>query len=80
MQHMLLFFRNKNQKIIALSAAAELSTTDIEKLQWLFDDASLIDEKELSGYFIGPRKEMLTPWSTNAVEITQNMGIANIIR
>src|SRR5690606_30832661 len=31
-------------------------------------------------YFIGPRAAMVTPWSTNAVEITQNMGIVGIIR
>jgi phosphoribosylformylglycinamidine synthase len=29
---------------------------------------------------VGPRKEMITPWSTNAVEITQNMGIEGIVR
>ncbi|MGB4415967.1 MAG: phosphoribosylformylglycinamidine synthase, partial [Paludibacter sp.] len=27
-----------------------------------------------------PRREMITPWSTNAVEITQNMGINGISR
>ena len=34
----------------------------------------------IEGAFIGPRKEMITPWSTNAVEITQNMGITGIKR
>ena len=40
----------------------------------------LIRKDKLKGTFIGPRKEMITPWSTNAVEITQNMGIGNIKR
>ncbi|MGG7036198.1 MAG: phosphoribosylformylglycinamidine synthase, partial [Flavobacterium sp.] len=31
-------------------------------------------------FFVGPRAAMVTPWSTNAVEITQNMGISGIIR
>src|SRR5690606_14215389 len=31
-------------------------------------------------YYVGPRAAMVTPWSTNAVEITQNMGIQGIIR
>jgi phosphoribosylformylglycinamidine synthase len=31
-------------------------------------------------FFVGPRAAMITPWSTNAVEITQNMGIKDIIR
>ena len=30
--------------------------------------------------FVGPRREMITPWSTNAVEITQNMGLPGIRR
>jgi len=53
---------------------------DIEKLNWLFGDAECIAEPALQGTFVGPRKEMITPWSTNAVEITQNMGISGIIR
>jgi phosphoribosylformylglycinamidine synthase len=47
---------------------------------WLFDNAQLLNEANLKGFFIGPRKEMITPWSTNAVEITQNMGISSIER
>ncbi len=77
---MLLFFQNKNNQIIALETTTVLDADNISKLEWLFDNASLVDEKDLSGYFIGPRKEMLTPWSTNAVEITQNMGLSNIVR
>jgi len=53
---------------------------DLEKLIWLFGGAKFINEKTIKGHFIGPRKEMVTPWSTNAVEITQNMGISGIIR
>lgn len=53
---------------------------DIEALHWLLGDARLIEGQSLSGIFLGPRKEMVTPWSTNAVEITQNMGIKGIVR
>ncbi len=58
----------------------ELSALDIEKLVWLFDEASAITGDAVPGIYIGPRKEMITPWSTNAVEITQNMGIQGISR
>ena len=34
----------------------------------------------LEGYFVGPRREMITPWSTNAIEITQNMNLCGISR
>ncbi|MDH5382217.1 MAG: phosphoribosylformylglycinamidine synthase, partial [Cyclobacteriaceae bacterium] len=52
---------------------------NLEKLNWLFGDPEKTYEV-LSGKYIGPRKEMITPWSTNAVEITQNMGITGIVR
>ena len=77
---MILFFETSNKNVIATGSSEKLSDKDIEKLLWLFGNASLIDFEMLSGSFIGPRKEMITPWSTNAVEITQNMGISGISR
>jgi len=76
---MLTFFKNID-KYYAVEHQDPLVSTDIEKLNWLFGDAECIAEPALQGTFVGPRKEMNTPWSTNAVEITQNMGIAGIRR
>ena len=39
-----------------------------------------IEESSIQNSFVGPRAAMITPWSTNAVEITQNMGISGILR
>ena len=58
----------------------KLPHKDIEKLIWLFDKSELAEKESIAGSYIGPRKEMITPWSTNAVEITQNMGISGITR
>ena len=77
---MILFFRSKANAIYGVGLAQPLQKSDIEKLTWLFGEASPLAEKILSGKFIGPRKEMVTPWSTNAVEITQTMGIIGIQR
>lgn len=77
---MILFFRSKANKIYAVGLAQPFQNSDIQKLIWLFGGAEPVDQKVLSGVFIGPRKEMVTPWSTNAVEITQNMGIKGITR
>ncbi|MGC3979107.1 MAG: phosphoribosylformylglycinamidine synthase [Paludibacteraceae bacterium] len=77
---MILFFQNPDKKIFAVQTATALHTEDIQKLIWLFDDAELLDTEIVRQQFIGPRREMITPWSTNAVEITQNMGIKGIIR
>jgi phosphoribosylformylglycinamidine synthase len=77
---MILFFRNNSGDLIALGTNSELLSRDIEKLEWLFGNSVLPGVKNITGTFIGPRKEMITPWSTNAVEITQNMGINGISR
>ena len=77
---MILFFESNTESIIAAGTLEKLSEKDTEKLIWLFNKATLIEKEKLEGTFIGPRKEMITPWSTNAVEITQNMGIEGIKR
>ena len=77
---MIFFFECTSKNLIAVGTADKLSDTDIEKLSWLFGEATLLSKNEVEGIFVGPRKEMITPWSTNAVEITQNMGIAGIRR
>ena len=77
---MIFFFESNSKSIIAAGTSKELSKKDTEKLTWLFSKAALKDQKIIEGVFTGPRKEMITPWSTNAVEITQNMGIKGISR
>ncbi len=77
---MIQFFRTKSNSIIAVHSQIVLSKESISKLDWLFSNPEHIDEESIDGWFVGPRKEMLTPWSTNAVEVTQNMGIEGIIR
>lgn len=77
---MILFFRTPSQSIIATEADHQLNNEEIKELCWLYGDATLVEDNCLSGYFVGPRREMITPWSTNAVEITQNMNLNGISR
>ena len=77
---MIHFFGNESTTVFAIHAQNELSTETISKLNWLFDNAHKIEKSVLTDFFVGPRAAMVTPWSTNAVEITQNMGIEGIIR
>ncbi|MBN2347310.1 MAG: phosphoribosylformylglycinamidine synthase [Bacteroidales bacterium] len=77
---MIIFFRDKSDRIFCVKSINTLSSADINKLCWLFGDAHLVEEDLVEGIFVGPRKEMITPWSTNAVEITQNMSISGIER
>ena len=76
----ILFFETNQNSIIAVSCGKTLSQDDIKALEWLFSDARSLDADRVEGLFIGPRREMITPWSTTAVEITQNMNIEAIGR
>jgi phosphoribosylformylglycinamidine synthase len=77
---MVSFFRSAPNTIYAVGLTSPLQRIDIQKLTWLLGGSALLPDLTLNGLFIGPRKEMVTPWSTNAVEITQTMGIAGITR
>ena len=77
---MILFFRTPTKSVIATEVSQELPPEDIQKLSWLYGEATVENEENLTGCFIGPRREMITPWSTNAVEITQNMGLTGVLR
>ncbi|MBJ6367630.1 phosphoribosylformylglycinamidine synthase [Snuella sedimenti] len=77
---MIHFFGNVTGKVFAVQTTKELSTESISKLNWLFGNQPKIEQASLDAFFVGPRAAMITPWSTNAVEITQNMGISGIIR
>ena len=77
---MVLFFKGESSIYYAIDVKHPLNQVDESKLCWLFGNAEAVHQSILNGYFIGPRREMITPWSTNAVEITQNMGINGINR
>ena len=77
---MIAFFHSPNSKIYAVEISSNLTENHISGLCWLFGNAEKTIDDSVEGQFIGPRKEMITPWSTNAVEITQNMGISNVLR
>ncbi len=77
---MIFFFESQEKSIIAAGTTKALNSEERERLCWLFGNAILIDKEDITGNFVGPRREMITPWSTNAVEITQNMGVSGITR
>ena len=77
---MIRFFQTPQKTVIATEVNHALSEQEIKELNWLYGEATLLDGNHLDGFFIGPRREMVTPWSTNAVEITQNMGLKGISR
>ncbi|MCH7785000.1 MAG: phosphoribosylformylglycinamidine synthase [Bacteroidetes bacterium] len=77
---MIHFFGDVKNIVFTVQSYIPLSNKDIEKLQWLFANQPKIEKSAIADFFVGPRATMITPWSTNAVEITQNMGVIGIIR
>ncbi len=77
---MIQFFENASGIVYAVQTSIPLNTEDVAKLNWLFGNATQIETPSITQNFVGPRAAMITPWSTNAVEITQNMGVNGIIR
>ena len=77
---MAIVFYQKDATVYAVQYQVAENALDVSKLEWLFSGARKVQGEALQGYFIGPRREMITPWSTNAVEITQNMGIEGVVR
>ena len=75
---MISFFRNFGT-VYAVQHTAPLSEEDHKTLGWLFDGATEV-KTPLAGTFIGPRAEMITPWSTNATEIAHTVGIDSVER
>ena len=77
---MISFFKTPSQNIVAVQSHTALSQENISKLNWLFGNAEMLHDTQIDDHFVGPRREMITPWSTCAVEITQNMGVDGITR
>lgn len=77
---MILFFKTPQETIIATEMDHQPGIDETNKLCWLFGGAQRIDAQQLDGFYVGPRREMVTPWSTNAVEITENMNLSGITR
>ena len=77
---MIHFFGNATKNVFAVQASKPLSKDTVTKLSWLFANQPKIELEVLKSSFIGPRAAMITPWSTNAVEICENMGIDGVIR
>ena len=78
---MITFFRQPQRATLYVVESQEaLDPTSLDRLIWLFAGAEPLAERELKGHFVGTRRELVTPWSTNAVEIVRNMNIPGVKR
>ncbi|MCH5177617.1 MAG: phosphoribosylformylglycinamidine synthase [Prevotellaceae bacterium] len=77
---MIHFFRTKQGSVVAVGTDRVLTDDEKQRLCWLMGEAQSLDDTQVEGEFVGPRREMVSPWSTAAVEIAQNMGVAHVQR
>ena len=77
---MICFFGDPKQHLYVVQKELPISEEDQKKLEWLFGGYPLLRKSFVQATLVGPRINMITPWSTNAVEICHNMGINDIIR
>jgi phosphoribosylformylglycinamidine synthase len=62
-----------------VESSEALSAEALKRLGWLLG-AEIATGAEAAAEYIGPRKEMVSPWSTNATDICRNVGIRGIRR
>ena len=77
---MICFFGDPKQHLFVVQKEFPVSEEDQTKLEWLFGGYPLLRKSFVQENLVGPRISMITPWSTNAVEICHNMGLTDIIR
>ncbi|MFN8390663.1 MAG: phosphoribosylformylglycinamidine synthase [Bdellovibrionota bacterium] len=73
-----IFFSGGNS-VYLVQSELPLSQDSLQRLSWALD-AKPVVERSVPGTYIGPRSEMITPWSTNAVDIAGNMGVPGVKR
>ena len=76
---MILFFGDSKSKVFAVETSVKLSTKNLKKISWALN-STFINKNRIEEKFIGPKSSMISPWSTNAIEITKNMGVESLIR
>lgn len=68
----------RSEEAFIITAQKPLTSSDEERIAWFLQGAAPV--ATLPGRYVGPRKEMVSPWSTNAADVLKNMGIEGIIR
>ncbi len=76
---MILFFGARGKDYFVVETGKKLGQKDLQKLEWLFETQQN-ETETIEGIFVGPRIETVSPWSTNVVEVINNMNLSDIKR
>lgn len=78
---MISYFLSSERSLFIVEHNSPFTNEEIKRLNWLFGiQEGFEPQPTVKGTFVGPRSEMISPWSTNAVEIAENMGLKGISR
>ena len=66
--------------VFLLLSDEELGAEAKKRITWVIDLPVEETPLPLRGSFVGPRREMVTPWSTNATDIIESMGVRGVKR
>ncbi len=78
---MISYFPSAERSLFVVEHKMPFTDEEIKRLNWLFGlQQTTLPQPSIEGSFVGPRSEMISPWSTNAVEIAENMGLQSISR
>tara|TARA_A100000164_G_scaffold100273_1_gene87668 strand:+ start:51 stop:650 length:600 start_codon:yes stop_codon:yes gene_type:complete len=77
---MICFYGDADSIVYVVQKELPLNENDNNKLTWLFGDKKFLRNSFIQKELIGPKSNMVTPWSTNAVEICHSIGVKDIIR
>ena len=58
---MIRFFQTPQKTVIATEVNHALNEQEIKELNWLYGEATMLEADTLEGFFVGPRREMVTP-------------------
>ncbi|RIL08508.1 MAG: phosphoribosylformylglycinamidine synthase, partial [Proteobacteria bacterium] len=73
------YFFSCENLVYLVEANHPIDSESLAKISWL-TQAPYFQGSMVSGAFLGPRREMITPWSSNACDILSNMGISGVLR
>ena len=69
----------QNAEFFLVESSGNLDSEAVKRLEWMLN-AKHFECSSIAGTFIGPRREMITPWSTNATDIATNIGVPGVER
>ena len=74
------FVQGRGSYVYGLWLNRHLDKSAWEKVFWLLESTCTEATKEVHGFFLGPKIDMISPWCTSVLEIIRRMNIDSVVR